>query len=258
MTVPILLIPGLNATATLFSEQIDRLATERSVTIACHTRHADIRDLAQAVLEEAPPRFVLGGLSMGGYVAFEILRQAADRVAGLILMDTTARPDGPEAIERRERLIGIASGGRFAEIPALQIPMLVAPGAVETLGPVVRAHGRGDRRGGLHPAAARDPVAAGFQAGPADHRGAHPGDRRRPRRDHAARARAGEWRTRSPAPACGPCRCAAISRRSSGRRRPPTRSSASSPKPGSDPVRSRGGPAAGRSLRKRCVGHTGN
>ncbi len=139
MTVPMLLIPGLNATAALFSDQIERLATERGVMIGCHTRHADLRDLAAAILEEAPARFVLGGLSMGGYVAFEILRQAADRVAGLILMDTTARPDGAEAAERRERLIAIASGGRFAEIPALQIPMLVAPGAVETLGPVVRA-----------------------------------------------------------------------------------------------------------------------
>lgn len=139
MTIPIVLIPGLNATATLFADQIERLARDRAVMIGCHTRHADIRDMAASVLAEAPPRFVLGGLSIGGYVAFEIMRQAAGRIAGLILMDTSARPDGPEAIERRERMIAIASAGRFADIPALQMPMLVAPGAIETVGPVVRA-----------------------------------------------------------------------------------------------------------------------
>ena len=139
MTLPIVLIPGLACTATLFADQTERLATERAVMLASHGRHDHIRDTAAAILADAPPRFVLGGLSMGGYVAFEIWRQAKDRVAGLILMDTTARPDGPEAVERRERQIALAEGGRFSDIPPMQIPMLLAPEAVASLGPVVRA-----------------------------------------------------------------------------------------------------------------------
>lgn len=139
MTLPILLVPGLNCTADLFGDQVPRLASERSVMIGCHTRHDAMGGLATAILADAPPRFVLGGLSMGGYVAFEILRKAPGRVAGLVLMDTTARPDVAEATERRRRQIAIAEAGRFAEIPAMQIPLLLAPGAVERLGPVVRA-----------------------------------------------------------------------------------------------------------------------
>lgn len=42
-------------------------------------------------------RFGLAGFSMGGYVAFEILRQAPERVAGLALVDTRAEPDSDEA-----------------------------------------------------------------------------------------------------------------------------------------------------------------
>lgn len=139
MTLPIVLVPGLNCTATLFADQIDALSTERGVMVACHGRQDRVPDVAAAVLADAPDRFVLGGLSMGGYVAFEILRQAPERVAGLILMDTTARPDAPDAVERRERQIALAEGGRFADIPAMQIPLLVAESAVERLGPVVRA-----------------------------------------------------------------------------------------------------------------------
>jgi pimeloyl-ACP methyl ester carboxylesterase len=139
MTLPILLLPGLNCTAELFAPQLPRLAAGRSVMIGCHTRHDEIGELAASILADAPPRFVLGGLSMGGYIAFEILRQAAERVAALVLMDTTARPDTPEAIERRRRQIAIAEAGRFAEIPAMQIPLLLAPGSVERVGPVVRS-----------------------------------------------------------------------------------------------------------------------
>ncbi|BBE70575.1 alpha/beta fold hydrolase [Oharaeibacter diazotrophicus] len=139
MTLPIVLVPGLNCTATLFADQIEALSTERGVMVACHGRQDRVADVAAAVLADAPERFVLGGLSMGGYVAFEILRQAPERVAGLILMDTTARPDAPDAVERRERQIALAEGGRFADIPTMQIPLLVAEGAVERLGPVVRA-----------------------------------------------------------------------------------------------------------------------
>jgi len=42
-------------------------------------------------MAEAPPRFALAGHSMGGYIAFEIARQAPDRVAKLALINTQAR-----------------------------------------------------------------------------------------------------------------------------------------------------------------------
>jgi len=74
----------------------------------------------------APPKFALIGLSMGGYVAFEILRQAPGRVAKLALLDTTARPDAPEQTEARKRQIEMAHDGRFGGIAQLLFPRFVA------------------------------------------------------------------------------------------------------------------------------------
>jgi pimeloyl-ACP methyl ester carboxylesterase len=62
--------------------------------------------MADAVLADLDQRgigtFVLGGLSMGGYAAMQILRQQPERVAALALLDTKATPDGPEARAVRE------------------------------------------------------------------------------------------------------------------------------------------------------------
>jgi pimeloyl-ACP methyl ester carboxylesterase len=81
--------------------------------------------MARRILAAAPPRFALVGLSMGGYVAFEIMRQAASRVAKLALLDTGARGEAPERTEQRKPLIALAKSGRFGEILDSQYPTLV-------------------------------------------------------------------------------------------------------------------------------------
>jgi len=72
--------------------------------------------IAHRILAAAPPRFALVGLSMGGYLAFEIMRQAAQRVTRLALLDTTARPDTAEHARRRHDQIALAQSGRFGEV----------------------------------------------------------------------------------------------------------------------------------------------
>jgi pimeloyl-ACP methyl ester carboxylesterase len=52
-------------------------------------------------------------MSMGGYISFEILRQAPDRVARVALIDTAARADTPEQTERRRKLIAMAEQDRL-------------------------------------------------------------------------------------------------------------------------------------------------
>jgi pimeloyl-ACP methyl ester carboxylesterase len=79
--LPIVLVPGLWASARLYGEQLPELWRLGPVTIADHTRHDTIAAIAGRILAAAPPSFALVGLSMGGYVAFEIARQAPDRVA---------------------------------------------------------------------------------------------------------------------------------------------------------------------------------
>jgi len=97
------------------------------VTVANHIRNDNMGAIARKILAEAPPRFALAGHSMGGYIAFEILRQAPERVAKLALLNTQARPDTPEASERRRGQIARAKTGEYHAIFDEQFPGLVHP-----------------------------------------------------------------------------------------------------------------------------------
>src|SRR5437879_12261548 len=75
----------------------------------------------------APPRFALAGHSMGGYVAFEIMRQAPQRVAKLALINTQARADTPEAAGRRRGQIAAIEAGGFSNGLEAMYPGFVHP-----------------------------------------------------------------------------------------------------------------------------------
>ena len=121
----LVLIPGLLCSAALWTEQICALSDIANVTVADHTRHASMREIASAILAAAPARFALAGLSMGGYIAFEIIRQAADRVTRLALLDTGARADAPERRQGRLRLIALAEQDGAARAQQELLPLLV-------------------------------------------------------------------------------------------------------------------------------------
>jgi pimeloyl-ACP methyl ester carboxylesterase len=123
--LPIVLIPGLNCSARLYAEQIPALWRFGPIEIADHTRDASMDAIAARILRDAPPRFALAGLSMGGYLALTIMRQAPERVQKLALLDTSARPETPEQSARRKPQIALTESGRFAEVPALQFPFFV-------------------------------------------------------------------------------------------------------------------------------------
>jgi pimeloyl-ACP methyl ester carboxylesterase len=84
-----------------------------------------VRELAEAILLRAPERFHLAALSMGGYVAFEILRQAPQRVAKLVLMNTQAKADTDEHKNRRRALIELSRTGRFKGVTPRLLPNLI-------------------------------------------------------------------------------------------------------------------------------------
>src|SRR5450759_1546537 len=100
-TMPILLVPGLVSSPRIYAPVIPALWRFGPVTVANHIRDDNIGAIARRILAEAPPRFALAGHSMGGYISFEIMRQAPERVAKLALINTQARPDTPEATGRR-------------------------------------------------------------------------------------------------------------------------------------------------------------
>jgi pimeloyl-ACP methyl ester carboxylesterase len=127
MAEPLLFIPGLGCTPRLFADQAAAIGSGRDIIFADHSADATIAGIAGRLLANAPPRFALAGLSMGGYVALEVMRLAQARVTRLALLDTTARPDTEEASDRRRRLIALAEGGRFGDIHGLLWDRLVHP-----------------------------------------------------------------------------------------------------------------------------------
>jgi pimeloyl-ACP methyl ester carboxylesterase len=126
-SVPIVLVPGLNCSPRLYAAQLPALWRFGPVMVADHTRDDAMAGIAGRILAAAPPRFALAGLSMGGYIALEIMRQAADRVARLALLDTGSRADTPEATARRQTNIVRAQAGAFEEVIVSQFPLYVHP-----------------------------------------------------------------------------------------------------------------------------------
>ncbi|MHB1207317.1 MAG: alpha/beta fold hydrolase, partial [Rhodospirillaceae bacterium] len=83
------------------------------------------------VLEGAPSRFALAGLSMGGYVAQEIMRLAPERVERLALVDTNARADNEAQVKARRDLIQLAEIGTFKGVTPRLLPNLIHPARME-------------------------------------------------------------------------------------------------------------------------------
>jgi pimeloyl-ACP methyl ester carboxylesterase len=126
-TMPILLVPGLVSSPRIYAPVIPALWRFGPVTVANHIRDDSMGAIARRILAEAPPRFALAGHSMGGYIAFEIMRQAPERVAKLALLNTQARPDTPEASERRRALMARAQAGDYRAILDELFPIFVHP-----------------------------------------------------------------------------------------------------------------------------------
>lgn len=138
-----LLLPGLLCTARLWQAQIDALGDVAVSQVADLTRDDSVGAMAEQALAGAPPRFALAALSMGGYVAFEILRRAPERVTRLALIATSARPDSPARAAQRRRGIDAIGRGRFVGVTRQLLPSLVHPSHVDgPIGDIVQAMAR--------------------------------------------------------------------------------------------------------------------
>lgn len=108
MKLPVVLLPALLCNAGLFIHQIKKFEDKVDFFVPDLGTDTTVGDTARRILKQAPKHFVLGGISMGGYVAFEILRQAPNRVMGLILMDTNEHQDPEIARNKRSKMIETA------------------------------------------------------------------------------------------------------------------------------------------------------
>jgi pimeloyl-ACP methyl ester carboxylesterase len=120
--LPLVFVPGLLCSARLYAAQIAALWPFGQVAVADHRREEDMEAIAARVLHDAPPRFALAGLSMGGYIAFAMMRLAPERIAKLALLDTSARPDLPEQKAGREKFVAMAQAGKLDDVVAALTP----------------------------------------------------------------------------------------------------------------------------------------
>ncbi len=113
---PLVLLPGMMCDARLYAPQIAAFSGSRAVHCAPIGAHDSMQALARDVLANAPPRFALTGLSMGGIVAMEVMAQAPERVTHLALLDTNPRAELPDVQARRGPQIDAVQNGHLREV----------------------------------------------------------------------------------------------------------------------------------------------
>ncbi len=89
----LVLVPGLGSDATVWQRTIATLGDEVHCVVGDTLSDDTLPGMARRILDQAPPRFALAGVSMGGMVALELMKMAPERVTRLALVDTSARPD---------------------------------------------------------------------------------------------------------------------------------------------------------------------
>ncbi|MGG5812294.1 alpha/beta fold hydrolase [Falsiroseomonas sp. CW058] len=125
----LLLLPGLLCDARLWRDQVAALAPALRCVVADLTHDDTVAGMAARALAAVPGdvRLAVCGLSMGGYVAFEVMRRAAARVDRLALFDTSARPDTAEQSRRRRALLALSESGMFRGVTPRLLPQLLHP-----------------------------------------------------------------------------------------------------------------------------------
>jgi pimeloyl-ACP methyl ester carboxylesterase len=132
MTPHLLFLPGLACDADVWAHQSKFFAERTTVRIADYGASDSIAKMAQVALEGAAERLAIVGHSMGGRVAFEIMRMAPHRVAGLALLDTAYRgfpggEAGEREIARRSELLDLARTRGMRAMAEFWMPGIIHP-----------------------------------------------------------------------------------------------------------------------------------
>jgi pimeloyl-ACP methyl ester carboxylesterase len=132
----LLLLPGLLCDERLWEDQLTDLADVADIAIADLTRDDTIATMAARAIAlmdaRGADRFAVAGLSMGGYAAIEVWRQAGPRVARLALLDTSARADTEEQTRKRRGLMALTRSGQFRGVTPRLLPSLIHPSRLGT------------------------------------------------------------------------------------------------------------------------------
>ena len=127
MPPSLLLIPSQLCTAEVWQHQIGTLSEDVNISVADHTQAPSMAGIADHILKTAPDSFALAAHGMGGFVAFEMWRQAPQRIQRMALFDTLATADTPSQITRRRGYATLVRAGKFDQVVEERIPILLHP-----------------------------------------------------------------------------------------------------------------------------------
>ena len=124
----LILVPGLMCDEALWNHQVEHLSDIAEIVVTDkHAGYTTISEIAEAIMDDCPPTFALAGLSMGGYIALEMVRRWPDRVEKLALLDTSPHLDMEEQRNRRYDMIGLAEQEKFDEVISAFLKLAIHP-----------------------------------------------------------------------------------------------------------------------------------
>ncbi|KQV78417.1 alpha/beta hydrolase [Massilia sp. Root351] len=144
---PLLLIPGYMLDETLWDDVLPLLGVDRPIIHGSLREGGAVEEMARRILAASPPRLVLAGFSMGGYIAREIARLAPERVQSLILVATSSRPDSQATREQRAKAARNTPQGPFRGLSKGAIVTSLHPDQAGNAALVERVRAMGARLG---------------------------------------------------------------------------------------------------------------
>jgi pimeloyl-ACP methyl ester carboxylesterase len=124
MKPTLLFLPGLGADEALFRHQIDHLRDIVNPLCVDYRDCATRTDMADAALQATSEPFALAGMSLGGWVAQEVVHLAPQRVLKLALLNTWARPQAPEFCQGWHQAIARVEKGLYEQVLQDYLPSL--------------------------------------------------------------------------------------------------------------------------------------
>ncbi|MEA2702337.1 MAG: hypothetical protein QOD63_282 [Actinomycetota bacterium] len=167
----VVLVHAFPLSSAMWAPQLPRLSAEHRVIapdlkgfgetdapnyLGAYTMDGYVSELIGLLEALDLDRVVLVGISLGGYVAFHLLRSRPDLVSALVLADTKPGPDTDEVFRRRNDQQGLAARGSTGTLVKLLLPSLVGtttlvgrPDLVELLRQMMMSTAAGGYRGAL-------------------------------------------------------------------------------------------------------------
>lgn len=119
-----LFIPGLISSAKVWESQVKGLSSVIDPRVVCVNNSTPL-GMVNEILTQAPEKFIVCGHSMGGWLCFELFRHAPDRIIAVALVNTTAREDSLEKLQKRKEMIQMAEKGNFSQVVDILVDRFV-------------------------------------------------------------------------------------------------------------------------------------